>query len=124
MALPKPDETNPSTDTQGGAVVGGDVHVGGDFVGHDQYKFSGSQVSVWTAGAVVSTLLWLVALYVLRAKVNTGIQGYQGSQPIYSQWDRFQGRMVRLGASVAIWAMPALLVLGVVGYWAMHRLWQ
>ena len=36
MALPKPDETNPSTDTQGGAVVGG------DFVGHDQYKFSGS----------------------------------------------------------------------------------
>lgn len=43
MPRPKPDETNPSIDTQGGAFVGGGVKVdGGDFVGRDQYKFTGS----------------------------------------------------------------------------------
>ncbi len=60
MTVPKPDETDSSIDTQSGAVVGG------DFVGRDQYKFSGSPEHA----------RWVKNWQVMEDKFYTGIASF------------------------------------------------
>ncbi len=59
---------------------------------------SGGLVSLWVAVVVVSGGLWVVSLYVMWGRVQV------------------QNRWMRRVVDVTVWAMPALLVLGIVGY--------
>ena len=76
----------------------------------------GDRTVLWIVVAGLSAGLWIAAIIILTAKRRRGIFGWNGNQPVYQETRRYSSRLVRLAAWAAFISVPALVILGIVGY--------
>ncbi len=77
----------------------------------------GTRIAIWWIALAFSTLLWVAAWRVRRARRRTRIIGYQGSTPIFEEKPLYTNRLLRTASTVTLWLVPAFLVLAIMGYY-------